>query len=69
MININKVRTSDLPLIKGNEITSNDIVQVSHALNGVPPYEYESRSITFKELCIAIAKQLKWNGDIPYGDE
>ena len=63
--------TSQLRPMPSSEIGPNDIIEVSHPLSGdaVAPFEYESRSMTFKELCEAIARQLKLNGDIPYGDE
>lgn len=60
---------SKLEPMSGGELHPDDLIEVSHVLNGVKPYEYVSRSITFKELCEAVEKQLKFCGAIPYEDE
>lgn len=41
-------KTSTWPQIAGAELSPNDLIGVSHALNGAFPFEYEPRSVTFK---------------------
>lgn len=65
--------TSELHLLAWEELKDDDLIEVSHWTGGMKSYSnektYESRCISFKDLCHAIKVNLMVNGAIPFQGE
>ena len=65
--------TSELHPLDWEELKDNDLIEISHFTGGFKSSSgeliYESRSISFKDLCHAIKVNLMLNGDIPFQGE
>ena len=65
--------TSELMPLDWEELKDDDLIEVSHWTNGIKSGSsekiYESRCISFKDLCHAIKVNLMVNGAIPFQGE
>lgn len=68
-----KHRTSELMPLDWEELKDDDLIEVSHWTNGIKSGSsekiYESRCISFKDLCHSIKVNLMVNGIIPFQGE
>lgn len=65
--------TSELMPLAWEELKDDDLIEISHWTNGVKSSSgekiYESRCISFKDLCKAVKLNLMFNGAIPFQGE
>lgn len=69
----NKRYTSDLSQLDWEDLKDDDLIEISHCTNGFKSSSgeptYESRKISFKDLCHAVRVNLMMTGAIPFQGE
>ena len=68
-----KHHTSDLYQLGWEDLKDDDLIEISHCTNGFKSSSgeptYESRKISFKDLCHAVRVNLMMTGAIPFQGE
>ena len=68
-----KHHISDLSPLSWEDLKDNDLIEISHCTNGFKSSSgeptYESRKISFKDLCHAVRVNLMMTGAIPFQGE